>query len=399
MDYDTAIISDPHANEEGMQAIADKIGNDTKIKRVIFIGDAVDYGAKPNETLDILMGLKPKIVVPGNHDTTVYSHAKGTNEKHNVPKEKVKACVMPTIVEMFTDDPDKFLSGTALKEMALGNPAVWPKGMGNEVERRLIERIDSKRGIIGKATDSYSGKLTRAEIKAFAHSELFTITSEFLSQLPESARVMADFKRKYDAAKKRMDFLERMVKSDQYVIEGNMHLFHSSWHEKEVDRNYVLDENQERVYAEIGVAPRHYTFKEALANAKNVGRRGDTIYVHGHDHVPSIMAAEEGNIRFKLVGVGGAMPRSMNWKGLNYDEKSGSLVEEEVKDSYKQASFVVTNGTDFKILWAPFEYEKTFENMKKMYRWNELDDTQKKKLTFMMPFAMALGEWPGQNAA
>jgi diadenosine tetraphosphatase ApaH/serine/threonine PP2A family protein phosphatase len=58
-----AVISDIHSNLEALEAVLEEVrGMD-----VYCLGDFVDYGANPNEVLELLQGLKVRAIM-GNHD-------------------------------------------------------------------------------------------------------------------------------------------------------------------------------------------------------------------------------------------------------------------------------------------------------------------------------------------
>jgi putative phosphoesterase len=59
-----AVISDIHSNLEAFKAVLKAIG---KVDKILFLGDFVGYGAKPNEVIQIANELKI-ISVMGNHD-------------------------------------------------------------------------------------------------------------------------------------------------------------------------------------------------------------------------------------------------------------------------------------------------------------------------------------------
>ncbi|MGQ4832369.1 MAG: metallophosphoesterase family protein [Candidatus Asgardarchaeia archaeon] len=61
------ILSDIHANLEALNAIIDEVKNYDKI---LFLGDAVDYGPNPNEVIEFLRENKA-LWVRGNHDNAV----------------------------------------------------------------------------------------------------------------------------------------------------------------------------------------------------------------------------------------------------------------------------------------------------------------------------------------
>jgi diadenosine tetraphosphatase ApaH/serine/threonine PP2A family protein phosphatase len=62
-----ALISDVHGNLEALTAVMDDIRKYGSIDEIIFLGDAVGYGANPNEVLEIINANCP-IRIMGNHD-------------------------------------------------------------------------------------------------------------------------------------------------------------------------------------------------------------------------------------------------------------------------------------------------------------------------------------------
>lgn len=61
------ILSDIHSNIQAMRCVM-RYARRRAIQRYVVLGDLVGYGANPNETLDLIRGLEPLIVVRGNHD-------------------------------------------------------------------------------------------------------------------------------------------------------------------------------------------------------------------------------------------------------------------------------------------------------------------------------------------
>jgi predicted phosphodiesterase len=61
------ILSDIHSNREALSAIVSFVRRKPWDK-VVFLGDLVGYGANPNQTVDMLRGLKPLVAIRGNHD-------------------------------------------------------------------------------------------------------------------------------------------------------------------------------------------------------------------------------------------------------------------------------------------------------------------------------------------
>lgn len=64
------ILSDIHANLEALDAVM-KYATAIDYDQIIVLGDVLDYGPNPKEVLDLLVRLKPKLVLMGNHDYAV----------------------------------------------------------------------------------------------------------------------------------------------------------------------------------------------------------------------------------------------------------------------------------------------------------------------------------------
>lgn len=61
------ILSDVHANATALEAV---LAAEPRTERVLFLGDAVDYGPEPRRCVELLAGLDP-VRVRGNHDHAV----------------------------------------------------------------------------------------------------------------------------------------------------------------------------------------------------------------------------------------------------------------------------------------------------------------------------------------
>lgn len=61
------ILSDIHANLHALRVVL-RYAKRRAIARFVFLGDLVGYGAQPNQVLDRIQELKPRIIVRGNHD-------------------------------------------------------------------------------------------------------------------------------------------------------------------------------------------------------------------------------------------------------------------------------------------------------------------------------------------
>jgi len=61
-----AILSDIHANLQALETVLEDIDK-ASVDELVFLGDAVGYGANPNEATK-LIGERAKILIRGNHD-------------------------------------------------------------------------------------------------------------------------------------------------------------------------------------------------------------------------------------------------------------------------------------------------------------------------------------------
>lgn len=67
------ILSDIHSNLHALRAVL-KYAQRRAMGRFVFLGDLVGYGAHPNQVLDKVRALKPRVMVRGNHDRASTGH-------------------------------------------------------------------------------------------------------------------------------------------------------------------------------------------------------------------------------------------------------------------------------------------------------------------------------------
>ena len=61
-----AVLSDTHANLPALEAVLDEVG-ELEVDQAWFLGDAVGYGARPNEVVELVAG-RCDLMLIGNHD-------------------------------------------------------------------------------------------------------------------------------------------------------------------------------------------------------------------------------------------------------------------------------------------------------------------------------------------
>ena len=61
------IFSDIHSNLHALRIVL-RYARKRAIEKYVLLGDLVGYGAHPNETLEVIRQLSPRVMVRGNHD-------------------------------------------------------------------------------------------------------------------------------------------------------------------------------------------------------------------------------------------------------------------------------------------------------------------------------------------
>lgn len=61
------IFSDIHSNLQALRALM-RFAKRRAISRFVLLGDLVGYGAHPNQVLELIQELRPRVMVRGNHD-------------------------------------------------------------------------------------------------------------------------------------------------------------------------------------------------------------------------------------------------------------------------------------------------------------------------------------------
>lgn len=106
------VLSDIHANLEAFTAVlAD--ARRARWDAVAFLGDAVGYGSRPEECLQLLRSLKPVVCLLGNHDTLLL----GSGRQH--PEKKRVNSVVEQVLMRHREE----LSGESLEFLATFTPS------------------------------------------------------------------------------------------------------------------------------------------------------------------------------------------------------------------------------------------------------------------------------------
>lgn len=77
------VLSDIHANFTAFEAVVESASSQ-HYDAVIFLGDVVGYGNRAEESVQLLMSLRPVVTLMGNHDALILGHASAGQEMRRV---------------------------------------------------------------------------------------------------------------------------------------------------------------------------------------------------------------------------------------------------------------------------------------------------------------------------
>jgi predicted phosphodiesterase len=100
-----AVISDIHGNLEALEKCMEEIDS-IKPDRIICLGDLVDYGAQPNECIEIVKK-KSDIILLGNHDEAQIDHslARGFGNLANISSKHTRTIIKKEYLDWFRTLP------------------------------------------------------------------------------------------------------------------------------------------------------------------------------------------------------------------------------------------------------------------------------------------------------
>lgn len=101
------VISDAHGNYDALKRVIDE----EKYDEVLFLGDAVDYGPQPAETLDLLREVC-SLMLKGNHDEAPLGVSCKCSEELRPLSEYTRAEVT---MKMLSKEDLRFLAGLPVK--------------------------------------------------------------------------------------------------------------------------------------------------------------------------------------------------------------------------------------------------------------------------------------------
>lgn len=151
------ILSDIHANLEAFRAVLNHSARKRR-NAVLFLGDAVGYGAAPNQVVERLRGMSgPVISVRGNHDRVVLDPDQGA-VFFNTHARKAAAWTS----RVLTPANERFLAGFA----------VGPRSVGEGVAICHGSPVDEDEYVFAEAEAQAAFAAIEAGVTFFGHSHV-----------------------------------------------------------------------------------------------------------------------------------------------------------------------------------------------------------------------------------
>ena len=141
------ICSDLHANLHALRAML-RFARRRGIQRFTVLGDLVGYGAHPNQVLDRVMKMKPRVIIRGNHDRVC--SGMGGAEDFNGPAKESAIWTH----ERLRDDLRRFLVDLPQGPMQVGEDYVISHGSPEDEDAYLLRRHEAL-----SAFESFEGQL------------------------------------------------------------------------------------------------------------------------------------------------------------------------------------------------------------------------------------------------
>lgn len=148
------VISDIHSNLDAFEAIVASL---PKYDKLFCLGDLVGYGPEPNEVVERLVGLKPNVVLMGNHDYAVVTgNTEGFSPHAAAAVEWTRRRIKPQNKNYLAALPPTARIENSGRKIALfhGSPRdplteyIFP-GTSENTARALIKTSDAKIVILG----------------------------------------------------------------------------------------------------------------------------------------------------------------------------------------------------------------------------------------------------------
>lgn len=173
------VLSDIHANLSALNAVIDDFQNKYVFDLIIVLGDIINYGMRPNETLKKIKSLSPHCCLFGNHEKALMS-----NDSSRFSTERGKQILYYTAKQL------------TMESLEYINSEMEHSGMS------IIES-DNKRILLvhGTLSDPYWGKMTNEE-QGNSRYAAFDIVISGHSHIPDYTVVLFDDQSQIEYRKK-----------------------------------------------------------------------------------------------------------------------------------------------------------------------------------------------------
>lgn len=173
------VLSDIHANLSALNAVIDDFQNKYVYDLIIVLGDIINYGMRPNETLKKIKSLSPHCCLFGNHEKALTS-----NDLSRFSTERGKQILHFTAKQLTTES------------MEFINSKMENSGMS------IIESDNKKILLVhGTLSDPYWGKMTNEE-QGNSRYAAFDIVISGHSHIPDYTVVLFDDQSQIEYRKK-----------------------------------------------------------------------------------------------------------------------------------------------------------------------------------------------------
>lgn len=176
-----AVLSDVHANLEALQAVVRDIES-RAVEKVFFLGDAVGYGANPNECVDIIDSLC-EIKLLGNHDYVALGLESSRNFNPMAQKsiKWTREQLSDTTIEKLSDfEMEESFLDYFMVHATPDNPSEWNYILSKQEALENFDHFSQRFCLVGHSHMPCAFMLDReGVISVSTAEEAFTAEQEF----------------------------------------------------------------------------------------------------------------------------------------------------------------------------------------------------------------------------
>ena len=351
-----ALLSDIHSNIDALEAVCEDLEKQ-RIRKIAILGDIVGYGP---ETLKVLQKVRQMesegaVILPGNHDISyvkkvdgIKAGMLGSDIKMGMSNRASKA--LDRQIELMLKNPRTFFSEDYQTELYRDLREYSPKFF-DEIHKGLQgQRKKDLRFWHYLLPGFFAARRVKKGDKSFSKNEAVGI---WMSEHPKMVDLNKEVSRQIMEREEAINayaFLEKIRKYDPHMVFDGVHCFHSTTWDQNKPYGYLLDSRQIEMHKENNMAiPPSSSLSKARDFAKSIYRR-EVFMALGHLHLPSIYTEEQDGVKLTVANSGTVgMPRLRSFKGMDF---------------YDKATYLIKDGSDFKVRLVPYDWQKVHEDMK-----------------------------------